>query len=345
MEGVEGMMKKLQLSKEEKKIIKFDAGFDVGGKERPPQAMAKLLSERVVRPEVIEQAVGWIWCPAKGINCKDLGDNLFLITFNQASGKRKALEDGPWTISKDLLVMSEFDESKSLDEFDFSFIPIWIRVERLPLGMMNSATARLIGDDIGDFMEVEAEDGVLAAGRALRLKIRLDIRKPLRRGITADLGGTQGERWCPITYEYLPEFCYTCGIIGHVDRLCDVKLGKDEPAPYNKELRFVPPRKPFGGLNPRSQEYRGGINGRSGGSGSWRSGGSGSWGSGDRSRADGSSWRKDQRGSEKKLKGKEDGEEVTSPMKGILLVEKKDSAARTELFPPVADNLPQEVNV
>lgn len=82
MEGIEGMMKKLQLSKEEKKSLKIASEMEIGGNERPPQAMAKLFSERGVRSDVIEQAVGWIWCPAKGVTCKDLGDNLFLVSFN-----------------------------------------------------------------------------------------------------------------------------------------------------------------------------------------------------------------------------------------------------------------------
>jgi hypothetical protein len=88
-----------------------------------------LFSERSVRSEVIEKSVGWIWCPARGISCKDLGDNVFLISFNQASGLRRALEDGPWMISKELLVVTEYDEAKSVDELDFSFVPIWMRVE------------------------------------------------------------------------------------------------------------------------------------------------------------------------------------------------------------------------
>lgn len=85
---------------------------------------------------------------------------------------------------------------------------------------MNRAAARAIGDDVGEFMEMETDGGDMAAGRILRLKIWLDIRKPLRRGIMADLGADKGERWCPISYEFLPNFCYICGLIEHVDRAC-----------------------------------------------------------------------------------------------------------------------------
>lgn len=341
MEGVEGMFKSLKLSSEEKKSIKVGGGgMEGSGSASPVQAVAKLFSERGVRPEAIEQSVGWIWCPAKGISCKDVGDNTFLISFNQFSGLRKALDDGPWTISKELLVVAEFDESKSLDEIEFSSVPIWMRVERLPMGLMNRAAAKVIGDDVGEFMEVDSGGGVSAVGRVLRLKIRLDIRKPLQRGIMADLGSEKGERWCPITYEHLPEFCYICGLIGHVDRSCSKKLGKEEPAPYSRELRFVPPRRPGGGGGPRLTDgYHGGSSGRSGGSGSWR-GRADSWGFGGKSRSDGSSWMKDViQGKEKGLEEKvEDGEEVLSPMKVIKETDHGSGQAKKELFPSVTPN-------
>jgi len=44
---------------------------------------------------------------------------------------------------KDLVVMVDFDPTKTIDEVEFIYIPIWIRVLKLPFGMMNKATGRL----------------------------------------------------------------------------------------------------------------------------------------------------------------------------------------------------------
>ena len=184
MEKVERLLKDLQLLEAEKKSVRIRSGSELKGKrdDAPLKAFGKLLSERNIRPEVIEQALGWIWCPVRRIECKDLGDNFFLLTFGQAAGKRKAMEEGPWTVSKELMVVADFDGSKTLDKIDFSFIPIWVRVVNLPMGLMNKLTARVIGDEVGEYMEMEADD--IVAGRFLRLKVRLDIRKPLMRGVT-----------------------------------------------------------------------------------------------------------------------------------------------------------------
>jgi hypothetical protein len=196
---------------------------------------------------------------------------------------------------------------------------------------MNRVAAKAIGDDVGEFMEVDADGGDSAVGRALRIKIRLDVRKSLRRCILVDLGANKGERWCPITYEHLLDFCYVCGLIGHVDRACSKKLGKNEPAPCSRELRYIPPRKPMGYKNQESSSLQ---SGRGGGSGLWRAGRSDSWSSGGKSRSDGPSWRKDsEKGSVKVIEGKKnDDEEVTSPLKEVQHKEQSLGAVKKGLF-------------
>jgi hypothetical protein len=64
--------------------------------------------------------------------------------------------------------VSEFDGSKTLDEIDFSFIPIWVRVMKLPLGMLDRETAEIIGDEIGVFMDMDLEDNHSDVGCFLR---------------------------------------------------------------------------------------------------------------------------------------------------------------------------------
>jgi hypothetical protein len=111
-----------------------------------------------------------------------------LFTFLQESGKRKALDEGPWMFNKELLVMQEFDPSKSLEEYEFNLVPIWVRVFKIPLGSMDGLTGEMIGDEIGEFIEVEVGEDGLAVGEYLRIKIRMDIRKPIMRGITLQFG-------------------------------------------------------------------------------------------------------------------------------------------------------------
>jgi hypothetical protein len=185
MESMEDLMKRLNLMAAEAKGIKVGDAGSSRGQGKLLQAVGKVFSERLVNADGLAQALGRIWCPMRGVICKDLGDNLSLFTFNQAAGKRRALEDGPWMFGKDLVVMADFDESKALDELEFIYIPIWVRISKLPFGMMNKAVGEAIGGEIEEFVEMEKEEDGSAVGRFLRIKIWMDIRKPLMR-----------ESWC-----------------------------------------------------------------------------------------------------------------------------------------------------
>lgn len=220
-------------------------------------------------------------------------------------------------LSNDLLVMAEFDGSKTLEEIYFSFIPIWIWVTKLPLGLMSREAGEVIGDEIGEFMEVDVGEDGMVTGSVPWVKIRLDIWKPLMHGVMVQTEEEGPDRWCSVMYEYLSDFCYVCGIIGHTERACFIKLKKGEVAQFGKDLRFRPARKWNDGGNSRESEMAGGgARGRGAYSGRWGSDGGSSGGL---SRSDVPSWR--QSGSRSKESGDLDGtgeKEVTSPMKALL---------------------------
>jgi hypothetical protein len=233
----------LKLSWAEKKGIKLGKQIVGGVKGDEWHAVGKVPSEKPISSEGIQQTLGRIWCADRGMIYKEMGDNLFLFHFNHQSGERRALEDGPWMAGHSLLVMVKYDGKCMLESMEFNHILIWIRVSGLPMGMMNKKVAEIIGEDIGQFLDVDAEENGSAASRYLRIKVRIDIHQPLRRGVTIEIEGEEEEkRWCPKEYEFLPKFCYSCGIIGHTDMMCAVGTTAGEIRQYNKKLCVLPPR-------------------------------------------------------------------------------------------------------
>ncbi|CAN6236094.1 unnamed protein product [Urochloa humidicola] len=240
---LEGMLGGLKLSEAESSAMKGAWKKKGGGHGGELQAVGKLFSEKPGNAEGIVNAVGNIWCPRRGIRCKDLGDNLFLFTFLQPAGKRRAIEDGPWEFGGDLLIVRDFDESSLLEELEFVLTPMWVRVHRLPIGLMTTETGEEIGDRVGKTIEVDTDEGGSAVGKFLRIKIHFDIRKPLMRGVTMEVGPNGKTQWCPLEYEFLPNFCYICGLLGHVDRECPSGSWKEKKKPFGPELRVWPSRR------------------------------------------------------------------------------------------------------
>lgn len=75
--------------------------------------------------------------------------------------------------------------------------------------------ARAIGKNMGSFMEVNQT----ASSKSMRIRVMLDVSKPLVRGTRIGCGNG-ASKWIDIKYERMPIFCFTCGRIGHVDKDC-----------------------------------------------------------------------------------------------------------------------------
>lgn len=88
--------------------------------------------------------------------------------------------------------------------------------------MNTLGTARLVGNQIGDYLDVEKDRNGHLVGRFLRIKVDVLIAKPLHRVLKVSHGGFAHN--CVLKYERLPIFYYHCGILGHIDKDCKVRL-------------------------------------------------------------------------------------------------------------------------
>jgi hypothetical protein len=178
------------------------------------------------------------------MTCKDAGDKKFLFSFSSHTAKQRALEDGPWMVGHSLMILVPYDRKKELDALEFTKVPIWIRVFKLPMGMMNCTVAEIIGNEVGIFLDVDVEKNGTTVGRYLRIKILIDIRFPIMRGVTIDIEEGEEQHWCPFEYEFLLEFCHCYGVIDHIDKSCPNRIPLAERQ-FGKWLRVLPPKRRF----------------------------------------------------------------------------------------------------
>lgn len=116
-ELLDGVMKNLRLLAAERKGIHVERKKKDSKRTKDLQAVRKLFSDKPGFTEGINQTLGKIWSPGKGIRCRDLGENIFLLTFPSVSGKRRALEDGPWAFNNELFVVTDFYWGKPRGDF------------------------------------------------------------------------------------------------------------------------------------------------------------------------------------------------------------------------------------
>jgi hypothetical protein len=221
-------------------------------------AVGKLLEERTVGKEILKTPMIRAWQPTGWVSFKTLGPNLFLIEFQHEWDKVRIMEGCPWKFDRDLFSMAEFDGRTPPSELEFEKVPFWVRMYDMPLACMSREMGQRIGASMGVVEEVDVDEAGVGWGEFLRVRIVLDVTKPLLRGRFLKL--RDKTIWITFHYERIPRFCFMCGVIKHGGRGCVKPGGRMLPENENLQqfgpwLRVSLPNR-FGGGEGGRENYK-----------------------------------------------------------------------------------------
>ena len=92
------------------------------------------------------------------------------------------------------------------------------------------------GNHIGTIVEVDVGDRRECWGQYLRIRVTVDISRPLKRIVRLCLREGEDPEILLLQYERLPSFCFRCGILGHQLREClEITILSDDG---KEELRY-----------------------------------------------------------------------------------------------------------
>jgi hypothetical protein len=121
-------------------------------------------------------------------------------------------------------------------ELRFDRLSLWARIINLPFNPRDQKWWLPIAHKIDkNAMEVQFDH----VGGFLRVRVTIDIAKPLRRWVLIDSAKRKSMDMYEIQYEHVPHFCFSCGRLGHSDLLCPNPGHRDENGmlPFGKGLR------------------------------------------------------------------------------------------------------------
>ncbi|MBA0562676.1 hypothetical protein Golob_007701 [Gossypium lobatum] len=87
---------------------------------------------------------------------------------------------------------------------------------------MARQTTMDVGNALGELIAIDWKDNFGGWTEFMRLKVKIDVSKPLRVVKLVDKEGV--ETIGVIKYELLQDFCYLCGLIGHSIKTCKNKV-------------------------------------------------------------------------------------------------------------------------
>jgi hypothetical protein len=212
--------------------------------------VGKLLADRILGKEILKTPLVRAWQPTGWVSFKTLGPNLFLIEFEHREDKIQIMEGRPWKVDSDLFSMADFDGRTPPSELEFEKAEFWVRMLNMPLACMSREMGQRIGASMGTVVDVDVDEDGVGWGEFLRVRIVLDLTKPLSRGRFLRL--RDRTIWITFKYERIPRFCFKCGVIRHGGRGCVRPGGKrlqenENSQEFGPWLRVPPSNRNGGG--------------------------------------------------------------------------------------------------
>jgi hypothetical protein len=160
--------------------------------------VGKVWAEKSVNKEAFMSVMSTIWRTAGGVKFRDLKDNMWLFEFADQVDKKRVMEGRPWSYDRQILVLNEFDGSTPPSQLVFDHSPFWIQAHDMPLICMNKNVGSKIGNSLGELLEVDVAGDGMGWGSYLRLRVNINITKPLDRGRALNLDGKSS--WVEFNY-------------------------------------------------------------------------------------------------------------------------------------------------
>ncbi|KAE8786045.1 hypothetical protein D1007_40151 [Hordeum vulgare] len=250
---MEEAMEKLDLTEEEATPLMVD---DLGEGGQPKWAIVgKVLHRKVFHIQTIASALRPTWGNPKGLSFRPAGENMFVAEFENHRDHDRTCDGSPWHVSRHVVILAEFDDFMKLSELKFDKLKLWARVLNLSFNLQSETWGRAIAKQIDKDVTSVQFDPV---GGFLRARVTIDVNKPLRRWILIDSAKRKSRDWYDIQYEQVPNFCFSCGRLGHADLVCPTPGTRNDKGdlPLKTSLRATEDRRASGSSDGSSREQQ-----------------------------------------------------------------------------------------
>ncbi|TXG72509.1 hypothetical protein EZV62_001088 [Acer yangbiense] len=113
-------------------------------------------------------------------------NNTFMFYFINQEDRNRIWQMGPWHFRKSLIVLEKSKGSGNIARLGFNKADFWIQIHDFPILCMNRRTAKWLAEQIGEVVEIPS-DSRECWGQLMRVKVRVDISKPLKRWLRLKL--------------------------------------------------------------------------------------------------------------------------------------------------------------
>lgn len=143
--------------------------------------VARFISEGRVDFPAMQQTLAALWKPGKGVYIKELDTNFFLFQFYHEIDIKRVMEGCPWSFNRKALIMARPKDGDNPRNEELNTLDLWIQIHDLKAGFMSEKIIKQVGNYIGTFIESCPSNFVGVWREFMRVRVRIDLSKPLKR--------------------------------------------------------------------------------------------------------------------------------------------------------------------
>lgn len=148
-----------RLTEAEQKEISIDITTNAVVRRHGQQSLIGLvISERFINREAFKATMVKVWKSNGGVVFNEVGDNMFLIEFQNDEDLQKVQKGIPWFFDQNLLWLNTFDGKSAPKDVEFNKEFFWIQLHNIPLGCMTRDVGVHIGSMVGEVVEVDIDE-------------------------------------------------------------------------------------------------------------------------------------------------------------------------------------------
>lgn len=181
--------------------------------------VAKVISRQEVHRDNFIKTFTSLWRGSDEVSIKEIAFNRFWVRFVSDRDYQRVLDMEPWTFRRSLILLATVSEKDCIYTVPLTHGTFWVQIHGVPGFCMTVAVATTIATMIGEVIWVDNRDGQDCVGRFIRVRVRFDVSLPLMRRSPVTFPEV-GEKFVEFRYEYLPEYCFACGCLGHATQEC-----------------------------------------------------------------------------------------------------------------------------
>ncbi|KAL5773580.1 hypothetical protein ACOSQ2_013504 [Xanthoceras sorbifolium] len=184
----------------------------VGGQKMAGCLVGKVFANKMVSRDAFRGVIGRIWRTVDEVVVEVIRGNIFAFHFKSQTDRYRVLSGGPWCFDNALLVLEVPTGIGDIARMKFDRVAFWIQIQNVPLLCMTKDIGAYLGGLIGEVQDVDLDASGDCFGKFLRVRVFVDVNKPLKRLIRVDLAGSGEVTIMLLRYERLPDFCCRSGV-------------------------------------------------------------------------------------------------------------------------------------